>query len=63
MIGYEPLDNSSFRHVFKHGRDLFIREEQEMDLVSLMNSSPPKLPLETTLKGNNIFNFITTNFY
>lgn len=52
IIGYEPLDNVAFRHVGKQGRDLFVREDPEVELNQLITSTPPKLPLEPTLKAH-----------
>lgn len=51
VIGYEPLDNVTFRNVGKQGRDLFIRDDPEMDIAALVNNTQHKLPLEAVLKG------------
>lgn len=51
MIGYECMDGVSFRSVGKMGKELYAREDPEVELNSLMNTTPPKLPLEVTVKG------------
>uniref|UniRef100_A0A914GYZ3 Signal peptidase complex subunit 2 n=1 Tax=Globodera rostochiensis TaxID=31243 RepID=A0A914GYZ3_GLORO len=52
LIGYESIDDVGFRHVGKMGRELFVREDPELDLGVVMNNPPPKLPLEVAIKAH-----------
>uniref|UniRef100_A0A183C962 Transcription initiation factor TFIID subunit 6 n=1 Tax=Globodera pallida TaxID=36090 RepID=A0A183C962_GLOPA len=52
LIGYESIDDVGFRHVGKMGRELFVREDPELDLGAVMNNPPPKLPLEVAIKAH-----------
>lgn len=53
IIAYEPLEKAiSFRYVGKHGRELFVLDDQELELATVLNELPPKLPLEVTLKAH-----------
>lgn len=41
----------SLKHIGKQGRDIFVCDEQELEISSFLSSTSGKLPLEATLKG------------
>uniref|UniRef100_A0A915D957 Transcription initiation factor TFIID subunit 6 n=1 Tax=Ditylenchus dipsaci TaxID=166011 RepID=A0A915D957_9BILA len=55
QFGYEipGYDHIPFRHAGQTlGKDLYVREDPEIELTTLVNSAPPKLPLEMSIKSH-----------
>ncbi|KAF7633107.1 TAF domain-containing protein [Meloidogyne graminicola] len=42
----------SLKHIGKQGRDIFVCDEQELEISSFLSSTSGKLPLEATLKAH-----------
>ena len=52
LYGFECAEYLPFRHTSGGGKDLFYTEDREVDLVDVINSPLPKLPLEASLKAH-----------
>lgn len=52
LYGFECAEYIPLRHTSGGGKDLYFREEQELDLVEIIGTPLPKLPCDTTLRAH-----------
>uniref|UniRef100_A0A1I8BZA3 Transcription initiation factor TFIID subunit 6 n=1 Tax=Meloidogyne hapla TaxID=6305 RepID=A0A1I8BZA3_MELHA len=58
FYGHSPLmascesADTALRHVGKQGRDIFVSDEQELEIGTFLSSPSGKMPLEATLKAH-----------
>uniref|UniRef100_A0A0N5A8P7 Signal peptidase complex subunit 2 n=1 Tax=Syphacia muris TaxID=451379 RepID=A0A0N5A8P7_9BILA len=52
LFGFCVKDGLPFRYAGSLGRDLFVTDDREIDLSSIVNAPPAKIPVETSLKAH-----------
>uniref|UniRef100_A0A914XJH5 Transcription initiation factor TFIID subunit 6 n=1 Tax=Plectus sambesii TaxID=2011161 RepID=A0A914XJH5_9BILA len=52
LFGFSSKDGLPFRYAGSHGRDIYLVDDKDVDLVHIINSNAPKAPLEVQLKAH-----------